>query len=253
MNQKTILTFLPIVFLICMCVFLLGLYYAYTQNKNSDFFNPSNQTCNYSDESLSLSLDYSCDWSVYNDGISYIDKEYNDMLIKDTLHFFKGDNEVLVQVFKVNPTGSYFILNQDYTFEEINDKIWKLETEIFAPCAASRLITKEQISEMIETGLEVISCGANVPFADREIFFGPIMEHTDKKISLLPDFISNCGIARVFAYLMEARREVPMKDEAIFADTSETIKLALERVYKLHPAKTDICKTAFKIALEQLV
>ena len=58
------------------------------------------------------------------------------------------------------------------------------ETEIFAPCAASRLITKDQIDQMIDTGLEVISCGANVPFADKEIFFGPIMEHTDNKVSL---------------------------------------------------------------------
>ena len=38
---------------------------------------------------------------------------------------------------------------------------------------------------MIDTGLEVISCGANVPFADQEIFFGPIMEDTDKKVSLI--------------------------------------------------------------------
>ena len=57
-------------------------------------------------------------------------------------------------------------------FEEINQRIWTLPAEIFLPCAASRLITKEQISQMINTGLEVISCGANVPFADKEIFFG---------------------------------------------------------------------------------
>ena len=37
---------------------------------------------------------------------------------------------------------------------------------------------------MIGSGLEVITCGANVPFADKEIFFGSIMEHTDYKVSL---------------------------------------------------------------------
>ena len=57
-------------------------------------------------------------------------------------------------------------------FDELNDRIWSLETEVFAPCAASRLITQDQINSMIETGLEVNSCGANVPFADKEIFFG---------------------------------------------------------------------------------
>ncbi|MBR9757266.1 MAG: Glu/Leu/Phe/Val dehydrogenase [Algicola sp.] len=136
-------------------------------------------------------------------------------------------------------------------FEEMNENIWSLETEIFAPCAASRLITKDQIEAMINTGLEVISCGANVPFADKEIFFGPIMEHTDNKVSLIPDFISNCGMARVFAYFME--RKVQMTDEAIFNDTSRTIEQALRKVHNNNPSKTGISETAFEIALSQLV
>lgn len=136
-------------------------------------------------------------------------------------------------------------------FEEMNQRIWSLQTEVFAPCAASRLITKEQIDQMITSGLEVISCGANVPFADKEIFFGPIMEYTDSKISLIPDFISNCGMARVFAYFME--RKVQMTDEAIFDDTSNRIKQAILEVYQNNPTKTEISKTAFEIALKQLI
>lgn len=136
---------------------------------------------------------------------------------------------------------------------KINDEIWNLGAEIFVPAAASRLVTKEQVEEMISSGLEVISPGANVPFADKEIFFGPIMEFTDNEVSLLPDFISNCGIARLFAYLMEARVEWPMKDEAIFRDTSDRIKSALEKVHEKSNSKTGICKTAFEIALKQLV
>lgn len=136
-------------------------------------------------------------------------------------------------------------------FEEINERIWTLTTEIFVPCAASRLITKEQISKMIDTGLEVISCGANVPFADKEIFFGPIMEYTDGKVSLIPDFISNCGMARVFAYFMEKR--VGIDDELIFTDTSNTIKEALLKIYKQNSSTLNISKTGFEIALKQLV
>ena len=136
-------------------------------------------------------------------------------------------------------------------FEELNQKVWALETEIFAPCAASRLITQEQISKMIETGLEVISCGANVPFADKEIFFGSIMEDTDQRVSLIPDFISNCGMARVFAYFME--RRVQMTDEAIFNDTSMTIRNAIQNTFDNNSSKTNISKTAFEIALKQLV
>ena len=136
-------------------------------------------------------------------------------------------------------------------FQEMNDRIWSLQAEVFAPCAASRLITQEQIDKLIDTGLQVISCGANVPFADKEIFFGPIMEHTDNKVSLIPDFISNCGMARVFAYFME--RKVQMTDEAIFNDTSQVIRKALENLYKINNTKTGISASAFEIALKQLI
>ena len=144
-------------------------------------------------------------------------------------------------------------LESDYLipFDEINQRIWSLETEVFAPCAASRLITKQQIDRMIQSGLEVISCGANVPFADKEIFFGPIMEFTDNKVSLIPDFISNCGMARVFAYFME--RRVEMTDEAIFEDTSNVIKSAIQNIYDQNHHKTELSKTAFTLALSELV
>ena len=148
-------------------------------------------------------------------------------------------------------TGNTLVADNLIPFEEINKKIWALNTEIFAPCAASRLITIHQIDEMIDSGLEVISCGANVPFADKEIFFGPIMEHTDYKVSLIPDFISNCGMARVFAYFME--RKVQMTDEAIFNDTSNRIREAIDKVYNKNKSKTEISATAFEIALKQLI
>jgi len=136
-------------------------------------------------------------------------------------------------------------------FEEINEKIWELDAEIFTPCASSRLITQNQINSLIERKLEVISCGANVPFADKEIFFGSIMESTDEKVSLIPDFISNCGMARVFAYFME--RRVQMTDEAIFNDTSMTIKNAIQNTFDNNSSKTNISKSAFEVALKQLV
>nr|WP_252723848.1 Glu/Leu/Phe/Val dehydrogenase dimerization domain-containing protein [Winogradskyella psychrotolerans] len=147
--------------------------------------------------------------------------------------------------------GNTLIAEHLIPFDEINQQIWSLQAEVFAPCAASRLVTQGQIDQMINTGLEVITCGANVPFADKEIFFGPIMEYTDQKISLIPDFISNCGMARVFAYFME--RKVQMTDEAIFTDTSNVIRKALQEVDNNNPTKTGISETAFEIALRQLV
>ena len=150
----------------------------------------------------------------------------------------------------LNKNGNQLVSNQMIPFEELNATIWNMGAQIFAPCAASRLVTQEQVDQMIASGLEVISSGANVPFADKEIFFGPIMEATDKKVSLIPDFIANCGMARVFAYFME--RKVQMTDDAIFQDTSDIIRKALEKTHALNSDKTNISETAFTIALQQL-
>ncbi|MAC87196.1 MAG: amino acid dehydrogenase [Gammaproteobacteria bacterium] len=149
--------------------------------------------------------------------------------------------------------GNKLVAENMIPFNIINQSIWSLSAEIFVPAAASRLVSRDQITQMISSGLEVISPGANVPFADKEIFFGPIMEYADSQVSLLPDFISNCGIARVFAYLMEARVKLPMQDEAIFKDTSETIRKALMSTFEKNSSKKEICKTAFEIALKQLI
>jgi glutamate dehydrogenase/leucine dehydrogenase len=158
--------------------------------------------------------------------------------------------EEITQLF-LEKDGNRLKADNMLSFEEINEQVWNLKFEIFAPCAASRLITKEQVTSMIDAGLEVISCGANVPFADKEIFFGPIMEYTDERVSLIPDFISNCGMARVFAYFME--RKVQMTDEAIFSDTSITIKNAIQNTFDNNSTKTNISRTAFEIALKQLI
>lgn len=138
------------------------------------------------------------------------------------------------------------------SFEEVNDKIWDVNAEVFIPCAASRLITENQLDRMINSGMEVISAGANVPFADPQIFFGPIADKADNQISVIPDFISNCGMARVFAYLMSNDLE-ELTDEGIFFDTSSVIEKALHNTHAKSSSLTGIAKTSFEIALNHLV
>ncbi len=138
------------------------------------------------------------------------------------------------------------------SFDEVNDKIWDLKADVFLPCAASRLVTKDQLERMIKSGLKVISCGANVPFADLEIFYGSIAEYADSNLAVIPDFIANCGMARVFAYLMSSG-DIEMSDDAIFTDTSETIRRALAAVREKNDRSTGLTATAFEIALNKLL
>ncbi len=137
------------------------------------------------------------------------------------------------------------------SFEEMNERVWSTGAEIFIPAAASRLVMQEQVETMIQHDLEVIGSGANVPFQDPQIFFGPIAAYTDERISLIPDFIANCGMARVFAYLMETKNE--LTDEAILQDVSDTIRRALEKVYAKNASAKNLAKTAFEIALQELL
>jgi glutamate dehydrogenase/leucine dehydrogenase len=147
--------------------------------------------------------------------------------------------------------GNTLVSDSMISHEDAIERVWKLNAQIFIPAAASRLVKQEEVDELIKGGLEVIACGANVPFADKEIFFGRIMEHADKHVATIPDFISNCGMARVFAYLMQ--KNVEMSDDAIFTDASNVIKKALENIYKQSNSKTELSKTAFEIALKQLI
>jgi glutamate dehydrogenase/leucine dehydrogenase len=151
----------------------------------------------------------------------------------------------------LNKNGNKLSSEKMLSFEDVNSKIWDIDVDIFIPAAASRLVNKDHLERMIDRGLEVISCGANVPFADKEIFFGTIGEFADERVSVLPDFIANCGMARVFAFLMNPNIE--MNDTSIFDDTSTTILNALKESHKINSSKTEISKTAFEIALNQLI
>lgn len=151
----------------------------------------------------------------------------------------------------VNRQGNKLVSPGLLSFDEVNKKIWDSQFEIFIPAAASRLVNKDQVDRMIASKLEVFSCGANVPFADPEIFFGPTGLYADQKFSVIPDFIANCGMARVFAHFMES--EVSMDDQSIFDDISRTIRRALERTQKVNASKTGIAQASFEIALKQLV
>lgn len=157
-----------------------------------------------------------------------------------------------IKALYLNKNGNELNHENLLSYEDMNAQIWDLKADVFIPCAGSRMITQNQLDRMIKAGVEVISSGANVPFADPQIFFGPIAEHADKNISIIPDFISNCGMARVFAYLMSSDLN-EISDNGIFADTSATIKTALEKTFAINNKKTEIAKTAFEIALKQLV
>jgi glutamate dehydrogenase/leucine dehydrogenase len=134
---------------------------------------------------------------------------------------------------------------------ELIKTVWSTGAEIFIPAAASRLVSQSDIEQMIKGGLEVIACGANVPFNDTEIFYGPTAAYADSRVSVIPDFIANCGMARVFHYLMHD--EVPITDQAIFRDVSLCIGEAMLEVHRKNGGLTNLSQTALEIAIDKLI
>jgi glutamate dehydrogenase/leucine dehydrogenase len=137
------------------------------------------------------------------------------------------------------------------SFEEANQRFWDVPADIFIPGAASKLISREQIDRLMQAGLHCMSCGANVPFVDDLVFFGPTARYSDSKIAIIPDFIANCGMARVFAYLMQPN--APMTDEAIFSDVSQTIGDALALTHANNKQPFGISTASLQLALEKLL
>ena len=111
-------------------------------------------------------------------------------------------------------------------------------------------MSRDQVDRLLKGGIECISCGANVPFVDDEVFFGPTAEFADSQTGVIPDFLANCGMARVFAYLMQP--DVTMTDQAIFSDISGVIRKAMAEVAENNPNPKNISASALFLALRKL-
>jgi glutamate dehydrogenase/leucine dehydrogenase len=162
----------------------------------------------------------------------------------------EGISSGKVEELFVNKNGNE-IAGDIIPFDEVNKKIWDVPADIFVPGAASKIVTQDQVNRMINNGLKVISCGANVPFSDDGIFFGKTAAKTDELIAVIPDFVANCGMARVFAYLMDKNAE--MTDEAIFEDVSSVIEHFIYKVFCLDKTGELITQKSLSLILKKLL
>jgi glutamate dehydrogenase/leucine dehydrogenase len=123
------------------------------------------------------------------------------------------------------------------------DEFWKMEADVFVPAAASHTINQRVIDALMFSGVKVICCGANNPFyVDWKRVYTDmegLIDHTietqrvaDQVFSIIPDFIANSGMARVFAYLMSDDAQI--ESSAIFEDVNETIRQAVQKLVTGH-------------------
>ncbi len=160
------------------------------------------------------------------------------------------DEHAITDLF-LNRNGNELVSSDMIPSDKLQEEVWSIGADIFIPAAASRLVSKAHVQQMVDNGLELIASGANVPFADKEIFYGPVMEYADQQVAVIPDFVANCGMARVFAYLMQPNIEI--SDDALFSDVSKVIQQALKAIYDVSKERTQLSSNAYEIALRQLI
>ena len=160
------------------------------------------------------------------------------------------DPEEITSLF-LNKENNKLVSDKLIPFDRAMEEIWDLPADIFIPAAKARLVQKDHLNKLIKGGLELIVCGANFPFVENDIFLGPVSSLADENIALIPDFISNVGLARMTAYLMSDK--VQITDDALFQDVSKTVYDALRKCHVANPKKTQIVQTALEIALQKLL
>lgn len=165
--------------------------------------------------------------------------------IQNNMGFSKDE---IVKLFSTRSTNMFEGFTKD---ENINENFWNIPADVFIPAAASRLVRREQLENLKKGGVQIIACGANVPFADPEIFYGAIARYADDNFTVIPDFISNCGMARVFAYLMGNPPEV--NADEIFNDVASVMDDAIHDVLKLHADANGFTAAGYQIALNKLI
>lgn len=120
---------------------------------------------------------------------------------------------------------------------------WQTRADIFIPAATSYTIHRERLDQLAAAGVRVIACGANTPFADRERGECAVQQAADERFAIIPDFIANCGMARLFAYLMQEGAAI--EEGAMKEDVRRTVREAMDRLLDGHPNGTGLLDRAF--------
>jgi glutamate dehydrogenase/leucine dehydrogenase len=142
----------------------------------------------------------------------------------------------------------------DLVASKAGDELFDVDADIFVPAARSHTLTASRLKKLRATGVKVISCGANNPFAYkpssrtlghwvRDML--ALQKDADKHFAIIPDFVANCGMARTFAYLMTAGSNT---DEAsILMDTGKSIDHAVDRLLDGHRKAHSLLERGYSV------
>lgn len=156
-------------------------------------------------------------------------KDEEDLNIKDLI-IKKNNNQLdnLVEKYKA----------------DIDDIVYP-KADVFIPAATSHTINKGKINKLLSAGVKIIVCAANNPFdsVDTE-------EFADSVFSVLPDFLANCGTARLFSYFMTP--DCVLGENAFFDDLDKCLQKNIDKIFERNKSGKHISATMYEIAMEKI-
>lgn len=123
--------------------------------------------------------------------------------------------------------------------------------EVFVAAALSGTIGEVMLERLAAAGVQVIASGANQPFREVKLGSTLVQQKADRRLTIIPDFIANCGMARAFGYLMEpnARPEA----SAIFPAVATTVHQALdEALARNEGRRTQLLAASVGLTLDRI-
>jgi glutamate dehydrogenase/leucine dehydrogenase len=107
-------------------------------------------------------------------------------------------------------------------------RFWSAPADVFVSAALSESITTETLDQLAASGIGVIACGSNQPFREVKIGSTRVAQQADRRFAVLPDIVSNCGMARTFSYLMQPQADA--RSGPVFRAVEHTIADTLDEV-----------------------
>jgi glutamate dehydrogenase/leucine dehydrogenase len=107
-------------------------------------------------------------------------------------------------------------------------RFWSEPADVFVSAALSETVTPGTLDQLSECGVSVIACGSNQPFREVKIGSTQVAQRADRQFAVLPDILSNCGMARTFSYLMQP--DADARSAPVFNAVQHTIADTLDEV-----------------------
>lgn len=131
-----------------------------------------------------------------------------------------------------------------------HEAFWRAPADLFVAAAASGTLDRPALTALEASGVRSIVAGANHPFWAAEPGDTSVEREADDRFAIVADAIASCGTAHAFA--CQARSDMPLRAESVFASIRETVDGAVDEVVRrAGGADRGLLAGALELALER--